>query len=102
MMVLAFALAGLVVSGLIQPWQIIVMALLLGVAQSFDAPARQAFVDIPFVEHVQEKTPCHTAQQDQTDPERGVTIIGVNRRGRVGHRFFLILSAGLVQKRVTS
>ena len=44
MMVLAFALTGLVVSGLIQPWQIIVLAMLLGVAQAFDAPARQAFV----------------------------------------------------------
>ena len=44
MMVLAFAMTGLVVSGLIQAWQIIVLAMLLGVAQSFDAPARQAFV----------------------------------------------------------
>ena len=44
MMVLAFGLAGLVISGLIQPWQIILLALLLGVAQAFDAPARQAFV----------------------------------------------------------
>ena len=37
MMVLAFATTGLVVSGLIQAWQIIVLAMLLGVAQSFDA-----------------------------------------------------------------
>lgn len=44
MMVLAFALTGLVVSGLIQPWQIIILAMLMGVAQAFDAPARQAFV----------------------------------------------------------
>ena len=44
MMVLAFALAGLVATDLIQPWQIIGLALLLGVATAFDAPARQAFV----------------------------------------------------------
>ncbi len=44
MMLLAFALAGLVVTGLVQPWQVIVLALLNGVANAFDAPARQAFV----------------------------------------------------------
>ncbi len=44
MMVLAFALAGLVVTGLVQPWHVIVLALLNGVANAFDAPARQAFV----------------------------------------------------------
>ena len=44
MMVLAFLLAGLAFSGLVQPWQIVVMALALGTANAFDAPARQAFV----------------------------------------------------------
>jgi MFS family permease len=44
MMVLAFALAGLVITGLVQPWHVIVLALLNGVANAFDAPARQAFV----------------------------------------------------------
>lgn len=44
MMALAFALTGLVVSELIQPWHIIVLATLLGIAQAFDAPSRQAFV----------------------------------------------------------
>lgn len=44
MMVLAFLLAGLVFSGRILPWHIIAIALALGVANSFDAPARQAFV----------------------------------------------------------
>ncbi len=44
MMVLAFVLAGLVVTGLVQPWHVIVLALFSGVANSFDAPARQAFV----------------------------------------------------------
>ena len=44
MMVLAFVLAGLTFTGLVQPWQIIVLAFLLGCANAFDAPARQAFV----------------------------------------------------------
>ncbi|MFZ2361303.1 MAG: MFS transporter [Anaerolineae bacterium] len=44
MMVLAFMLAGLVVTGLVQPWHVLVLALLNGVANAFDAPARQAFV----------------------------------------------------------
>jgi MFS family permease len=44
MMILAFILAGLVFSGLVQPWHIIVLAFFLGVANAFDAPARLAFV----------------------------------------------------------
>ncbi len=44
MMILAFALAALTFLNLVQPWHIIVLAFLLGVANSFDAPARQAFV----------------------------------------------------------
>ena len=42
MMVLAFVLAGLTFLGLVQPWHIIVLAFLLGVANAFDAPARLA------------------------------------------------------------
>jgi MFS family permease len=44
MMVLAFILAGLVFTGTVQAWQIIALAFLLGIANAFDAPARQAFV----------------------------------------------------------
>jgi predicted MFS family arabinose efflux permease len=44
MMLLAFILAALVYWEKIQPWQIVVMAFLLGVANAFDAPARMAFV----------------------------------------------------------
>lgn len=44
MMLLAFLLAGLVYTGAIQPWMIIVLAFLLGVANAFDAPARVSFV----------------------------------------------------------
>ncbi|MCB0155922.1 MAG: MFS transporter [Anaerolineae bacterium] len=44
MMLLAFVLAGLTFFGLVQPWHILGLALALGIATSFDAPARQAFV----------------------------------------------------------
>jgi MFS family permease len=45
MMALAFILAGLAFLNLVQPWHILVLAALLGIANSFDAPARQAFVN---------------------------------------------------------
>ena len=44
MMVLAFILAGLTFSDLVQPWHIVLLAFGLGVPNAFDAPARQAFV----------------------------------------------------------
>ncbi len=44
MMILAFVQAALTFSGLIQPWHIIVLAALFGIAQAFDAPTRQSFV----------------------------------------------------------
>ena len=44
MMLLAAALAALVFTNLIQPWHILVLAFLLGIGNSFDAPARQSFV----------------------------------------------------------
>jgi MFS family permease len=43
MMLLAFAFAALIWSGRIQPWHILVLAALGGVAMAFDMPARQAF-----------------------------------------------------------
>jgi MFS family permease len=44
MMLLAFILAALTFLHIVQPWHILVIALLLGVANAFEAPARQAFV----------------------------------------------------------
>jgi MFS family permease len=44
MMVLASILAVLTFTGLVQPWHIIFLAFLLGIANAFDAPTRQAFV----------------------------------------------------------
>lgn len=45
MMILAFILAFLTFTKLVEPWQIILLAFLLGIANAFDAPARQAFVN---------------------------------------------------------
>ncbi len=44
MMLLGFALAALTFLGVVQPWHILAVALLFGVANAFDAPARQAFI----------------------------------------------------------
>ena len=44
MMILAFVMAALAFLNTVQPWHILVIALLLGVANAFEAPARQAFV----------------------------------------------------------
>ncbi len=44
MMVLAFALAALTLGGMIREWHIFVLAALLGIANAFDIPTRQAFL----------------------------------------------------------
>ncbi len=44
MMVLAFILALLTFTGIVQAWHIVLLAFFLGVANAFDAPSRQAFV----------------------------------------------------------
>lgn len=43
-MMLAFILAALVFMDVVQPWHIIVLAILLGINNAFDTPARKAFV----------------------------------------------------------
>ncbi len=45
MMVLALILALLTFTQIVLPWHIIALAFLLGIANAFDAPARQAFVN---------------------------------------------------------
>ena len=42
--ILALILGVLVVTGLVQVWHVFVLALLLGVVNSFDMPVRQSFV----------------------------------------------------------
>ena len=43
-MIMSFTMAALVWSKLVQPWHIIVLAILGGIAMAFDMPARQSFV----------------------------------------------------------
>jgi len=43
-MIQAFVLAALVLSGRIQAWQVIVLALVLGIINAFDNPIRQSFI----------------------------------------------------------
>ncbi|RPI14439.1 MAG: MFS transporter [Ignavibacteriae bacterium] len=45
MMVLAAILAVFTFLNIIQPWEIVVLAFLLGITNAFDAPSRQAFVN---------------------------------------------------------
>jgi len=44
MMLLAFALAALTLEGFVRVWHILALASLLGIANAFDIPARQAFL----------------------------------------------------------
>ncbi len=44
MMVLAFIQAILVFTGIVEAWHILILAFFLGIANAFDAPARQSFV----------------------------------------------------------
>jgi MFS family permease len=44
MLILAFILAALVFTNVVQPWHILVLAFLLGIANAFDTPARQSLV----------------------------------------------------------
>jgi len=43
-MILAFILAGLTLTKLVQVWHVMVLAALLGVVNAFDIPARQSFI----------------------------------------------------------
>src|SRR5437016_815964 len=43
-MILAFALAGLTLTRLINEWELIVIAFLVGIVNAFDVPIRQAFL----------------------------------------------------------
>jgi len=45
MMLLAFVLAFLTFTGAVRPWHILVLSFLLGIANTFDSPARLALVD---------------------------------------------------------
>jgi len=82
MMVLALVLAALVFSGKVMAWHILVMAFLLGIANAFDAPARQAFV----VELVPEENRSNAIALNST-MFNSATIIGPAVAGIVYAQF---------------
>jgi len=43
-MILAFTLAGLVFTQVVQVWHVVILALLIGMVNAIDAPARQSFI----------------------------------------------------------
>ena len=44
LMSLSFIISGLIFAGVVQPWHILVMAVLSGVANAFDGPSRNGFI----------------------------------------------------------
>jgi MFS family permease len=84
MMLLAFAFAAFVGSGHIQPWHILVLAALGGVAMAFDMPARQAFmVEMTSREHLMNAVSLNSAIVN------GARVIGPAAAG------FLMASVGM-------
>jgi MFS family permease len=83
MMVFAFALAALAWSGTLQVWQIGLFAFLLGVANSFDAPVRLAFVS--------------ELVDNREDLQNGIALNDDVQPGAIGpRRRLVLLSARLV------
>ena len=76
-MVQAFILAGLVYSGHIQVWHIIVLSLFLGCINSFDSPARQSFM----VEMVEKKENLGNAIALNSMMVNGARLIGPSIAG---------------------
>jgi MFS family permease len=77
MMVLAFLLAGLTFFHLVQPWHIVLLALLLGIANAFDAPARQAFVSELVPRHHMTNAIALNATMFNTATALGPAIAGI-------------------------
>ena len=88
MMVLAFVLAALVITGLVEVWMIVLLALLLGVANAVDMPVRQSFaVELVGREHVGNAVALNSAMFNGArivgPAAAGLTIGGVRGRRRV-------------------
>ena len=77
MMVLAFLLAALTFLQLVQPWHIVLLALFLGIANAFDAPARQAFVSELVPRHHMTNAIALNATMFNTATALGPAIAGI-------------------------
>jgi MFS family permease len=76
-MVQAFILAALVLSGLIQVWEIILLSMFLGIVNSCDVPIRQSFV----VEMVEAKEDLPNAIALNSSMFHGTRLIGPSLAG---------------------
>ena len=83
-MLLALALAVLTATGLVEVWQIIVLALLLGVSNAVDMPTRQAFVvEMVGRDDISERRRPQLGGL-QRGPDRGTRDRGASRSRRSG------------------
>jgi MFS family permease len=71
-MIQAFILTGFTMAGVIQVWQIIILAFFLGVANAFEMPSRQAFV----IEMVDDKSDLGNAIALNSGLFNGSRLIG--------------------------
>jgi MFS family permease len=78
-MLQSFALAALALSGQIQVWQIIGLAMFQGVINSFDMPARQSFV----VEMIEDRADLANAIALNSTMVNGARLIGPSIAGTV-------------------
>jgi len=78
-MLQSFALAALALSGQIQVWQIIGLAMFQGVINSFDMPARQSFV----VEMIEDRADLANAIALNSTMVNGARLIGPSIAGAV-------------------
>jgi len=78
-MLQSFALAALALSGRIQVWQIIGLAMFQGVINSFDMPARQSFV----VEMIEDRADLANAIALNSTMVNGARLIGPSIAGAV-------------------
>src|SRR6185295_16556895 len=78
-MLQSFALAALALSGRIQVWQIIGLAMFQGVINSFDMPARQSFV----VEMIEDRADLANAIALNSTMVNGARLIGPSIAGAI-------------------
>jgi MFS family permease len=78
-MLQSFALAALALSGRIQVWQIIGLAMFQGVINSFDMPARQSFV----IEMIEDRADLSNAIALNSTMVNGARLIGPSIAGAV-------------------
>lgn len=88
--VTAFAICALTWTGVVQPWHIIVIALINGVVNGFDLPARQAFIM-----EMTSREELLTAVSLNSSVVNGARIIGPAAAGLIIYKWGAILGPSL-------